>query len=254
MDNSKDNVLENEIQAETPSDTIVQDDDVRELKDFFTGYAVNTIEIGQALLKKKFGCDFVPVAIGNRMGHQTADIYYHPDYNSDIVFKAVVDPEKEEITENFIRRAVSYKASDYVVDELLNNSINSEARMTFYADDVSGETDHDIDPVEFIKKYNVDEIAADIIIDSFCFSRITAQVLSSLIKGMYDRFGVDVYCDFYLIGNGFDECCKRLLEDVDLSEDSIKKYELKRHLYFGCVGGDLTVSDEQLASMLKGEA
>lgn len=227
--------------------------------------AVNGIgsQIGQASnaatekviqeLEIKYGCDFVAIKIGGRIDSGETAFYISPKENPALVFKAVVDDETLEISDNYIERIVAEKFVAEMEKRLTEKGLSGSASALFISDDDSQEDDPAIALTDYIEKYKVKSAFVYLALDKQTVSSTSSDDLLDACKALSNEFKIQVAVSGAVIGDKYKNCAEDMKKEPDVNATWFDSYSPSGNYQFAVTDGKSNISKEKLDMELTGE-
>ena len=205
-------------------------------------------------LSLKYGCDFDAVKIGGRIDTNSTVFYLHPDFDTNIVFKAVIDSETEEITDNFISRIIASKINTELKEILDKYNISGEASVNFVRKNDDGEEDDiDITVEEYFEEYEVKSIFLYLAINSETLNDASADNLISVCKAFESKYNTQIAVNGVAISDKYYECSEQMKTDPEVSATWFDSFNPDCSYKFAVTDGKSNVSVSELKEILAGE-
>ncbi len=206
-----------------------------------------------AELSLKYGCDFDAVKIGGKIDTSPTEFYLHPDFDTSIVFKAVIDSETEEITDNFISRLIGSKINTELKSNLSNYNISGEASVNFVRKNDDGEEDDiDITVEEYFEEYEVKSIFLYLAINSETLNDASADNLISVCKAFESKYNTQIAVNGAAISDKYYECTEQMEINPEVSATWFDSFNPDCTYKFAVTNGKSNVSVSELKEILAG--
>lgn len=215
-----------------------------------TQLTTDTIKNGLSL---KYGCNFEVVKIGGRIDTGSTSFYLYPDFDFNIVFKAVIDSESEEISDNFISRIIAFKINSELKDSLNKYGISGEASVTFVRQDDSEEDNINITKEEYCEKYEVSSVFFYLVLDSQTINESSAENLISVCKSLGDKYKIQIAVNGVVVSAKYNECAEQMKAEPDVSATWFDLFEPDCTYRFAVTDGKSNISVSELKEILVGE-
>lgn len=221
--------------------------------DSFSENTQSTTEIVKNALSLKYGYNFEVLKMGGRIDTDSTSFYLYPDFAPDIVFKAVVDSETKEVSENFISRVISAKFNSELKDKLNEYGISGEASATFIKSDDSQENDIYISTAEYFDKYEVSCVFLYFVLNSQTLNDSSAENLISVFRTLGSKYNVQVAVSGVAVSAKYNECAEQMKLEPDVSATWFDSFSPECSYSFAVTYGISNISVSELQEILTGK-
>jgi len=219
------NINENHTELQTEN---VQDVQAEELAREFTTpvtreeyLELNQVMMNQAeaVLKEKYGTDFIATHIGDRFDSDTARIYLHPAEEESLVFTALLAYDGS-VRDDFVSCMMLFRLKQDLLAHLSDAGINGDVNCVFPRP-VWDEADPGISPEKFLQKYAVDRVLVRLILAE----GTTGETVQDTLEEYSRTCPLDLMVNGFVLGeSGMEECRKIFSAYPSVSEDWIRKF------------------------------
>ena len=221
-------------------------------KEIVSDNTADIAERAESGLAVKYQGEFKVIKVGNRINNETADVYVRPKDNSDIVFKARIGMENDELSDNYIERLVGTKLSLELKTALCDKSVESLSFITFTSDSDADEDNTEISIKEYIEKYNVTSAFIYMIIDRKSLSDNAASELIDTLAKINSEYGIETVVSGYVFADNYGTVADELKDNPDPTTAWLKKRYSVAQIGFAVKDGVSNTSQEKLAELLNG--
>lgn len=193
-----------------------------------------SISNAKLLLEQKYGMSFEAKKIGDRLDKDTADLYMYPETMPNLIFKAVVNNETMECSDNLIRRIVGASISKEFAEEMAKKNIELYACSVFICDDDSEEKDIHIPAEEYFEKYNAQGMMFYAIVNGVGDDS-SDNVLKKMCNSLSQNYHLTVALNAYYLSDNYNSCKTELSQTLNVSSTWFKLYEPTRELEYSAI-------------------
>lgn len=220
------------------------DEFILQSKEYIEQKTQKLIDKALNLLSIKYGEDFKPCSIGNRIDTDYVDIYLTPEDGS-VLFRARIDSEGEGFSDNYISRKAGAELADNLVGNLEKNGINSAAAVFPMVNDDSDEDNPQIELKGYFDEYDIHSVMVYVIVDKP--RRDDIGVLTELLGKMSCDYGIDVNVYAAAVEN-YSECSQEISDVPDLTSSWFLSFGVTANIRFAVSGGKCNVGNDLLES------
>ena len=204
-------------------------------------------------LEIKYGCDFIAIKTGGRIDSGVTAFYISPKSNQSLVFKAVMDNETLEVSDNYIERKVAEEFITELERKLTENGLTGAASALFVSDDDSQEDNPAITLNDYIEKYKVKSAFVYLALDKQTVCSTSSDSLLDACKTVGDEFKIQIAVNGAVIGGKYKDCAADMKENPDVNATSFDSYSPSGNFHFAVSDGNSNISTEKLEMELTGE-
>lgn len=209
----------------------------------------NTKEVEEKTIEQlslKYGCDFTATEIGNRIDRESADLYLYPNYDNTLTFKATLNTETGEVSDNLIRRIVQKKFADTLCESLGNFEIDATASVLFLSESDFEENNLNISLEEYIQKYNVHSASIYMSVNKETVTEFVSNDLIESCRGIANEYGMDLVVYGFVYSDNYNSISEEQEKEPDIVISWFKDNSPQNSFKFAIVNGECNVSEEEL--------
>lgn len=184
------------------------------------------IEAAQTLLGQKYGLSFQVMTIGNRLDTDTADLTVIAEDDPDRCFKAVVNQDLQNCSDNYVRRCVGCKLGSELLEGMKKNGKEVACAVKLLADDDGEETETELTAEEYAERYHLSGILIYMIAPSAKTGKApTENEMKVACDALCNHYRVPVVLWRYAIADHYEACLKGFLHNPDIKTGYFEFFE-----------------------------
>lgn len=204
-------------------------------------------------LKKKYKIDFKVKKIGNRIGCDTVTAYCYPENDENFIFKADMNLKNLELKDNLIKRIVSSKLIPDFNSSLEIVGIRAATSLILCTNNDFNETNINITPQEYIKKYSVQRVFFYIALDKKTLDKNSSEKFVNTLIVFSEKYGIDIVLNGVVIDEGFNACLNKIDRNPDIHIDSFDYYKPDCSFRFAILNEQCNIPTEKLTRKFTGD-
>ncbi|OCA87674.1 hypothetical protein A8F94_07410 [Bacillus sp. FJAT-27225] len=208
------------------------------LMSIFSLIGCNAIDESQAavveeLLEKKYNQEFVSTAIGGRYGtanNDTVTTFLHPKGKEDLVFRAVMNKDRELISDTYIPRLISAEINEMLQSGLEKEGIESATHTYAMKANSAGETNPNITLGEYTQSYKPAYFSGHMIVKEK--EGLTPEQFETAMKAVYEtgnqtNFQIKIRV---IAADEYEKALKDFKEEPDVTDTWFTDYDVVRYI------------------------